>query len=123
MLSNQLSRPQPSIQPHLLHLSTLCYPTPHLFNLSATLLTYPSSTPSLRYPTPQLLDLLSEHWPDPLLASLKFCTRSARELWSEHLPDSRSFSCPIPQLLHLSANPTLSYHIPQLLRPIIYSVR
>eukprot|EP00116_Pleurobrachia_bachei_P012530 sb/3472792/ len=29
---------------------------------------------------------LSEHWPDPILASL-----SARELWSEHWPDSGSW--------------------------------
>eukprot|EP00116_Pleurobrachia_bachei_P000759 sb/3461021/ len=33
------------------------------------------------------LSELSEHWPDPILASL-FCTRSARELWSEHWPDT-----------------------------------
>ena len=42
---------------------------------------------------PEYFDLvLSEHWPDPLLASLGvFCTRSERELRSEHWPDRSRF--------------------------------
>ena len=35
-------------------------------------------------------ETLSEHWPDPLLASLKEVLRSERELRSEHWPDSLS---------------------------------